>query len=122
MIDPNEAPAGMVAVPYTTCKACALYAIHTTCGHCDPSVRRDGESVIFVYGISAAIGNQATAAPAPTPSPDTDTKHIPSAGMCAECSRHVPDKCSQLPFSTMAVIRTLPAHKLVVVRCTNFER
>lgn len=105
MIDPNEAPSGFVTVPDFL------------------GTRRDGESVMFAPNISAAIGNQAAAAPAPkAPDPATDTKHIPSAGMCAECSKHVPDKCSQMPFSTMAVIRTLPAHKLVVVRCTNFER
>lgn len=126
MIDPNEAPAGFIAVTYTSCRECALYRL-TLCSSstCEKSFRSDKEIVMFAHALAAIGHPQPSTSPTVTATkqtPPTSTKHIPSAGMCAECSKHIPDKCSQLPFSKMEVIRTLPAHKLVVVRCTNFDR
>lgn len=102
-VDGSEAPPGYTAVRYVECGKCDLNlnCLSPVGGKCTPEARRDGQNVMFVA---------------------TAKKYIPSAGMCAECAHNVPSKCQTLPFETMEPIRTLPAHSIVVVRCTNFER
>lgn len=110
-IDPHEAPKGFIAVPFTGCAPCEYRNNGCNMANglslCTPAKRADGRNVMFILT---------------PPPPQVVEKHIPSAGMCAECSKNVPDKCKQFDFATMPTLRTLPAHKLVVVRCIHFER
>jgi len=50
-------------------------------------------------------------------------KYIPKGSMCASCKRAAYN-CSHLPFSTMPhlVVKHEDGERLVIVKCTEFER